>query len=179
MAKKVKKIMSNNEETIKHTPSFRVYAYLRTSTEEQDPNRAKEELIEFAKEHNVTISCFFIENASGTTLDRPELLRLIDVTMPGDILLVEHMDRLTRLDRKDWKSLFGSLKSKGIFIVSVGLPTTHNFFNIEFRKMCEKFPIMEMINDLIVEIMAQFDYEDNARRKIRIVQGLENAKKEV
>ncbi len=169
--------MSNNKETIKHTPSFRVYAYLRTSTEEQDPNRAKEELIEFAKEHNVTISRFFVENASGTTLDRPELLRLIDATIPGDILLVEHMDRLTRLDRKDWKSLFALLKSKGIFIVSVGLPTTHNFFNIEFRKMHEKFPIMEMINDLIVEIMAQFAYEDNARRKIRIVQGLENAKK--
>ena len=89
-----KTIMSDNEETIKHTPSFRDVHILRTSTEERGPNRAKEELIEFAKEHNLTISCFFVENASGTTLDRPELLRLIDTTIFGDILLVDHMDRL-------------------------------------------------------------------------------------
>ena len=67
--------------------------------------------------------------------------------------------------------------SKGIFIVSVGLPTTHNFFNIEFRKMCEKFPIMEMINDLIVEIMADQAHQDDVMRKKRAAQGIAKALK--
>jgi hypothetical protein len=159
------------------TQNFRVYAYLRASTEEQDATRARETLEKFAIEKNIIISNWFIENASGTKLDRPELNRLINSTIPGDVLLVEHTDRLTRLDKKDWGTLSALLRSKGIFVVYVSLPTTHDFLNIEFRKASDQFSIMEIISKFLEEIMAQVSYAENAQRKIRIVQGLKNALK--
>lgn len=158
------------------TQNFRVYAYLRASTEEQDATRARKTLENFAKEKNIIISNWFIENESGTKLDRPELHRLINSTIPGDILLVEHVDRLTRLDKKDWRSLFELLRSKGIFTVYMNLSTTHDFLNIEFRKVSDKFSIMETISNCIVEVYAQVAYEDNVQRKIRQAEGIAKKK---
>jgi DNA invertase Pin-like site-specific DNA recombinase len=43
-----------------------IRAYLRASTEEQD-----------ASAHNKAIASLYLENASGATADRPELLRLL------------------------------------------------------------------------------------------------------
>lgn len=84
---------------------MRTYAYLRASTAEQDATRALVELEEFATQHGLTIAAPFIENVSGASLQRPELFRLLTVAQPGDILLVEQIDRLSRLNADDWEKL--------------------------------------------------------------------------
>ncbi|RDH41182.1 recombinase family protein [Zooshikella ganghwensis] len=76
---------------------MRVYGYLRASTNEQDASRAKNELEEFAARNNLTIAYWFIEHESGASLKRPELFRLIEIAQPGGILLVEQVDRISRL----------------------------------------------------------------------------------
>ena len=78
--------------------NFRVYGYLRASTEEQDANRAKDALLYFANNAHLTIASFFIENESGATLNRPELFRLLDIAQADDIILVEQIDRISRLN---------------------------------------------------------------------------------
>ena len=55
-----------------------IRAYLRASTKEQDAKRAKAELVQFAKEHDHNISSFYVENESGATLLRPQLMQLIE-----------------------------------------------------------------------------------------------------
>ena len=80
------------------TRNFRVYGYLRASTKEQDAARAKDSLLQFATNSNLTVATFFIENESSATLDRPELFRLLDVAQPNDIILVEQIDRISRLN---------------------------------------------------------------------------------
>lgn len=110
---------------------FRVYGYLRASTKEQDANRAKDALLYFAKNMNLHISSFFLENESGATLNRPELFRLLDIAQEGDIILVEQIDRISRLDDKDWSKLKSTIKKNKIKIVSLDLPTSHQF--IEHR----------------------------------------------
>jgi DNA invertase Pin-like site-specific DNA recombinase len=77
--------------------NFRVYAYLRASTKEQDVTRAKDALVKFAQESNLKIATFFTENESGATLNRPELFRLLDIAQTDDILLVEQIDRISSL----------------------------------------------------------------------------------
>ena len=62
--------------------NFRVYGYLRASTKEQDALRAKNEVIEFAKQSDLIIASFFVEHESGLTLNRPELFRLLDIAHP-------------------------------------------------------------------------------------------------
>ena len=53
----------------------RIYAYLRASTKEQDENRGRKALEDFAQNVSRSISGWFAENESGATLKRPELFR--------------------------------------------------------------------------------------------------------
>ncbi len=91
-----------------------VRAYLRASTQEQNAERARQSLIEFAASHNLLIAKFYVENESGAKLDRPKLNELLDDCQQGDILLIEDIDRLSRLNGADWKTLRNRIKSKQI-----------------------------------------------------------------
>lgn len=82
-----------------------ITAYLRASTKEQDAKRAKSELIAFANDHDHKIAAFYVENESGATLERPQLMQLIDDAHDGDVILVEQIDRLARLNPADWDTL--------------------------------------------------------------------------
>ncbi|EJM65923.1 site-specific recombinase, DNA invertase Pin [Pseudomonas sp. GM50] len=54
-----------------------IRTYLRASTEEQDAGRARDSLEQFTADHDKTIVSVYLENASGATADRPELLCLL------------------------------------------------------------------------------------------------------
>ena len=71
--------------------------YLRASTKGQDAMRAKESLQAFAVDRGLMIAASYIENESGASLQRPELFRLLSDSRPGDVLLIEQVDRLSRL----------------------------------------------------------------------------------
>ncbi len=47
--------------------------------------------------------------------------------MPGDVLLVEQVDRLSRLNTADWEKLKYMISHKGLKVVSLDLPTSHQF----------------------------------------------------
>ncbi|MBJ3475926.1 recombinase family protein, partial [Salmonella enterica subsp. enterica serovar Agona] len=98
-------------------------AYMRASTQEQDANRAREEITLFAKEHGITIRGFYAENVSGTYLERPELNRLLEDAKPHDILLVEKLDRLSRLSAEEWSTLKERIRTKRLRIVCIDIPT--------------------------------------------------------
>jgi hypothetical protein len=78
-----------------------VRAYLRASTKEQDARRAKEDLRRFVKERGLRIAAYYTENESGASLKRPELFKLLEDSHPGDLLLIEQVDRLSRLGAED------------------------------------------------------------------------------
>ena len=82
-----------------------VRAYLRASTSEQDATRAREQVEAFAAERGLAIAATYVENESGASLKRPELFRLLSDSRPGDILLIEQVDRLSRLNADDWSKL--------------------------------------------------------------------------
>ena len=147
------------------TSKYRVYAYLRASTKEQDALRAKKQLVEFAKKSKLTIASFFIENESGATLRRPELFRLLEIAQPDDIILVEQIDRISRLNDKDWNLLKNIIKSKELRIVSLDLPTSH-----QLMKYGDEFThrMLTAINDLMLDLLAAVarkDYQDRRRRQ--------------
>lgn len=76
-----------------------IRAYLRASTQEQNAERARESLVQFAANHGQRIAAFYVENVSGATLHRPELMKLIADSDEGDIVLVEQIDRLLASNR--------------------------------------------------------------------------------
>jgi DNA invertase Pin-like site-specific DNA recombinase len=63
-----------------------------------------------------------VENESGAFLKRPELFRLLADARPGDVLLIEQVDRLSRLNADDWTRLKQELAARRVRVVALGLP---------------------------------------------------------
>lgn len=154
-----------------------VRTYLRASTSEQDASRARDALEQFAAEHGQHIACEYLENESGAKADRPELLRLLKDAKKGDVLLVESIDRLSRLPAEDWQKLKTAIDSKGLRIVALDLPTSHQ--GIADTKGDEfTSRMLAAINSMLVDMMAAIARKDYEQRRERQAQGIEKAKAE-
>ena len=154
---------------------MRIYGYLRASTDQQDASRAKIMLEKFAEEKNHRVSAWFIENESGAKLKRPELFRLLEISHQGDVLLIEQVDRISRLNTGDWETLKTVITRKGIRIVALDLPTSHQFINHNNDEFTQR--MLDAINKMLLDMLAAVsrkDYEDRRRRQ---AQGIKNAKK--
>lgn len=148
------------------------HLYLRASTKDQDANRAKVSLELFAAEKGLSIVGVYAENISGTKLNRPELLALLDTAESGDVLLVESVDRLSRLSQADWDALKATIKAKGLRLVVADLPTSHML--VETKGITGQ--IMDVINNMLIDLMATMARLDQDKRVERIKQGLEKKK---
>lgn len=154
---------------------MRVWAYLRASTKEQDADRALNELEAFAHSHDLKVSKYFKENESGASLQRPQLFLLLEIAERGDILLCEQIDRISRLTGEDWKTLRALIESKGIRVVSLDLPTSHQLLNVQDEFTARMF---EAMNSMMLDMLAAIsrkDYEDRRRRQ---KQGIQKARSE-
>lgn len=151
----------------------RVYAYLRASTKEQDASRAKQQLDEFAQSNGMTIATYFTENESGASLQRPELFRLLDIAQKGDVMLVEQVDRLSRLSGEDWNKLRSLINEKGVRVVALDLPTSHQLIQSgdEFTSR-----MLEALNGMMLDMLAAIARKDYTDRKRRQAQGIVKAK---
>lgn len=152
-----------------------IRSYLRASTVEQDANRANAALEQFAAEHGHLVANTYTENVSGTEADRPELLRLLKDARKGDVLLVESIDRLSRMEDPDWRTLKAAIDSKGLRIVALDLPTSHLAMrtnqNDEFTSR-----MLAAINNMMVEMMAAIARKEYQQRRERQAQGIAKAK---
>lgn len=146
------------------------HLYLRASTKDQDANRAKVALEAFAGDKGLDIVGVYAENISGTKLNRPELMRLLDTAKSGDVLLVESVDRLSRLSQVDWDTLKATIKAKGLRLVVADLPTSHMM--VKDKGITGQ--IMDVINDMLIELMQTMARLDQDKRVERINQGLAN-----
>ncbi|HEJ7887872.1 recombinase family protein [Serratia sp. NPDC078593] len=154
---------------------MRVWAYLRASTKQQDADRALNELEAFAHSHDLKVSKYFKENESGASLQRPQLFLLLEIAERGDILLCEQIDRISRLTGEDWKTLRAIIESKGIRVVSLDLPTSHQLLNVQDEFTARMF---EAMNSMMLDMLAAIsrkDYEDRRRRQ---KQGIQKARSE-
>jgi DNA invertase Pin-like site-specific DNA recombinase len=153
-----------------------VRAYLRASTDEQDANRARGELKGFASARGLSVACWYVENESGATLARPELFRLLADAQPGDVLLVEQVDRLSRLTTGDWDRLKGELTARRIRVVSLDLPTSWVMATNNADEFTSR--MFEAINGMLLDVLAAVarkDYDDRRRRQ---AQGIAKMKAE-
>ncbi|WP_310214343.1 recombinase family protein [Neorhizobium sp. 2083] len=150
-----------------------IRAYLRASTKEQDASRARNDLQRFADERGLKIVSWYVENESGASLARPELFRLLSDCHPGDILLVEQVDRLSRLNAEDWSKLKAEITAKRVRVVAMDLPTSYQLANAgdDFTSR-----MLDAINGMMLDMLAAIarkDYEDRRRRQ---AQGIASAK---
>lgn len=152
-----------------------IRAYMRASTDEQDAQRAKGALQTFAKDRGVKVAAWYWENESGASLKRPELFRLLDDCEAGDVLLLEQVDRLSRLNEVDWLKLRADIEARGVLIVAQDLPTSWTLLKRDesgefMRRM------LGAVNGMLLDMLAAVarkDYEDRRRRQ---AEGIAKAK---
>lgn len=152
-----------------------VRAYLRASTEAQDASRAATALEAFAGQYGHTIAARYVDNASGARAERPALRRLLTDAGAGDVLLVEAIDRLSRLPVDDWNQLRREIEAKGLRVVSVDLPTSHQGMQ---AAQGDAFTsrMLDAINGMMLDMMAAMARKDYEQRRQRQAEGIAKAK---
>jgi DNA invertase Pin-like site-specific DNA recombinase len=152
-----------------------IRAYLRASTKDQNASRARADLKRFAKERGLSIAAFYAENESGASLKRPELFRLLGDCDAGDVLLVEQVDRLSRLNAEDWERLKSEVRERKVRVVALDLPTSWQLVSNGDEFMTR---MAEAINGMMLDMLAAVarkEYDDRRRRQ---AQGIAKAKRE-
>lgn len=139
--------------------------YVRASTKDQNAERALSDLVSFSTTYDDQYSAY-IENYSGTKLERPVLSQLLNEASKGDILLVESVDRLSRLSQDDFAILKDKIKAKGLRLIVADLPTTYSSNDGITGE------ILNVINSMLIDLLATMAKLDNDKRKERIKQGL-------
>ena len=150
-----------------------VRAYLRASTDQQDATRARAALDAFAAERGLRIAGRYIENESGTKLARPELFRLLADSEPGDVLLIERVDRLARLTAADWQVLRAEIDTRQVRIVALDLPTSWSLATAD-----DEFTgrMLAAVNGMLLDMLAAIARKDYVNRRRRQAEGTDKAK---
>lgn len=140
--------------------------YLRASTDEQDAQRGRAALERFAADNDLRVAARYAENESGAKLARPELFRLLSDSNPGDVLLVEQVDRLSRLTDADWKRLRAEIEARHVRVVALDLPTSHMLLSGSPDDFSGR--MLAAVNGMMLDMLAAIarkDYEDRRRRQ--------------
>lgn len=84
----------------------------------------------------------------------------------GDILLVEQVDRLSRLTSADWAKLKAEIARKHVRIVALDLPTSFLFVEADAESFTAR--MADAVNAMLLDMLAAVarkDYEDRRRRQ--------------
>ena len=126
------------------------------------------------RDRGLAVAAYYVEDESGAKLHRPELFRLLSDCSPGDLLLVEQVDRLSRLSSGDWDKLKAEIAARHVRVVALDLPTSWIMARDETDAFTER--MFDAINGMLLDVLAAIAREDYEDRRRRQAQGIEKAK---
>jgi DNA invertase Pin-like site-specific DNA recombinase len=146
--------------------------YLRVSTDKQDLTRQAE------IEHNARAAGYYIagiyrEKASGARQDRPELLRMIADLQPGEVVVAEKIDRISRLPLAEAEKLIHSIQAKG---AKLAVPGVVDLSELTAAVDGIAKIVLESVQALLLKLALQMAYNDYETRRERQRQGIELAR---
>ncbi len=146
--------------------------YLRVSTDEQDLSRQAE------IEHSTRAAGYYVagvyrEKASGARADRPELLRMITDLRPGEGVVAEKIDRISRLPLAEAEQLVASIRAQGARLAVPGLVDLSDF--AAGAEGVAKI-VLESVQELLLKLALQMARDDYETRRERQRQGVQLAK---
>lgn len=146
--------------------------YLRVSTDEQDLTR-QTAIVEDTKAAGFYVAGIYKEKASGARADRVELLRMIGDLQPGEVVVAERIDRISRLPLPEAERLIASIRAQG---ARLAIPGVVDLSDLAAEAKGVAKIVLESLQDMLLKLalqMARDDYED---RRDRQRQGVELAK---
>ncbi len=146
--------------------------YLRVSTEEQDLQR-QEAITGQAKAAGYYVAGIYREKASGARPDRPELLRMVADLQPGEVVIAEKIDRISRLPLPEAEALIAAIQAKGARLAVPGVVDLS-----ELAAAAEGVPkiVLQAVQDMLLKLALQMARDDYETRRERQRQGIEQAK---
>lgn len=146
--------------------------YERVSTELQDLTR-QEEIERAARASGYYIAGVYREKASGARADRPELLRMIADLQPGEVVIAERIDRISRLPLPEAENLVKAIRAKGAKLAIPGL--------VDLEDLAASADgmakiVLEAVQELLLKIALQAARDDYVTRRQRQRQGIDLAK---
>ena len=146
--------------------------YLRVSTDEQDLSRQAD------IEHSTRAAGYYVagiyrEKASGARADRPELLRMISDLQPGEVVVAEKIDRISRLPLAEAEKLVASIRAKGARLAVPGL--------VDLSDLADEADgvakvVLMSVQELLLKLALQMARDDYETRRERQHQGVQLAK---
>ena len=146
--------------------------YIRVSSEEQDLTR-QADLERGARQAGYYVAGVYREKASGARADRPELLRMIDDLQPGEVVIAEKIDRISRLPLAEAEQLVASIRSKG---AKLAIPGLVDFSDLAAGSEGVSKIVLESVQSLLLKLALQMARDDYETRRERQRQGVQIAK---
>lgn len=156
----------------KETPIKVARIYMRVSTKAQDMER-QESLVASAKAAGFYIAGVYREKESGARADRPELLRMISDLQPGEVVVAEKMDRISRLPLPEAEKVVASIRAKG---ARVSVPGVVDLSELAAESKGVAKVVIEAVQDMLLRIALQTARDDYEDRRERQRQGVQLAK---
>lgn len=146
--------------------------YLRVSTDEQDVRR-QEAIVADAKAAGYYVAAVYREKASGARPDRPELLRMIEDLQPGEVVIAEKIDRVSRLPLDEAEQLVAAIRAKG---AKLAVPGIVDLSELASTANGVARVVLESVQDMLLRVALQIARDDYEDRRERQRQGIELAK---
>lgn len=146
--------------------------YERVSTSEQDLTR-QAALESMARDNGFYIAGIYKEKASGAWANRPELLRMIADLQPGDVVIAEKIDRISRLPLPEAEKLITSIRKKG---ARLSIPCIVDLADLAADSDGVSRIVLESVQELLLKLALQTARDDYELQRARQRQGVQLAK---
>ncbi len=147
--------------------------YLRVSTDAQDLAR-QEAIVANARAAGYYVAAVYREKASGARADRPELLRMIADLQPGEVVVAEKIDRISRLPLPEAELLVETIRSKG---ARLAVPGIVDLTELVAESAGVARIVLEAVQDMLLRVALQGARDDYETRRERQREGIELAKR--
>lgn len=101
----------------------------------------------------------------------PDRGRLLMDNHRNDILLVEQIDRLTRLSNSDWMTLKKLIEQHELRIVSLDVPTSWQALSDKDPSQADPITraVISAINNMLIDLMAAMSHKDWLSRRQKVL----------
>jgi len=148
--------------------------YLRVSTDAQDLRR-QDAIVAEAKTAGYYVAAVYREKASGARADRPELLRMIADLQPGEVVIAEKIDRISRLPLAEAEQLVATIRSRG---ARLAVPGVVDLTDLTVGADGIARIVLQSVQEMLLKIALQMAHDDYTDRRERQRQGIALAKAE-
>lgn len=147
--------------------------YLRVSTDEQDLTR-QESIVAGARAAGLYVAAVYRETASGARPDRPELLRMVADLQPGEVVVAEKIDRISRLPLPEAELLVEAIRARG---ARLAVPGIVDLSDLVADSAGVARIVLEAVQDMLLRVALQAARDDYETRRERQREGIEIAKR--